>query len=109
MDYVCKEFTSKDNRSDWTSPIRTTTAPDRHPAVSGPVVRRSCWDDHLGQGRHYVPQMREVLHWIRWSICDRGRTRLHRTDQPGDYVYVCTYPGHWITMNGIMKVVQPSP
>jgi len=27
-------------------------------------------------------------------------------DEPGDYPYVCTYPGHWQTMNGIMKVVE---
>ena len=25
-------------------------------------------------------------------------------DEPGDYVYMCTFPGHWILMNGIMKV-----
>ncbi len=23
---------------------------------------------------------------------------------PGDYVYVCTFPGHWRIMKGIMKV-----
>ena len=62
------------------------------------------------KARHYVPQMREVLHWI--PVVDpRSRAELVFTapDQPGDYVYVCTYPGHWTTMNGIMKVVQPSP
>ncbi|MGY8641942.1 MAG: plastocyanin/azurin family copper-binding protein [Verrucomicrobiales bacterium] len=24
--------------------------------------------------------------------------------EPGEYPYLCTFPGHWIIMNGIMKV-----
>jgi uncharacterized protein len=24
----------------------------------------------------------------------------------GDYPYVCTFPGHWSIMNGVMKVVK---
>ena len=26
--------------------------------------------------------------------------------EPGDYPYICTYPGHWAIMNGIMKVAE---
>ena len=26
--------------------------------------------------------------------------------EPGDYPYLCTYPGHWAIMNGVMKVVK---
>jgi glucose/arabinose dehydrogenase/azurin len=26
--------------------------------------------------------------------------------QPGEYVYVCTFPGHWIRMYGVMLVVE---
>jgi uncharacterized protein len=26
--------------------------------------------------------------------------------QVGDYPYVCTFPGHWSIMNGVMKVVK---
>jgi uncharacterized protein len=26
--------------------------------------------------------------------------------QPGDYPYMCTFPGHWRIMNGVMKVVK---
>jgi hypothetical protein len=25
-------------------------------------------------------------------------------EEPGDYPYVCTFPGHWRVMNGLMKV-----
>ena len=24
--------------------------------------------------------------------------------QPGDYPYICTFPGHWMVMNGVMHV-----
>jgi azurin len=27
-------------------------------------------------------------------------------DQAGDYPFVCTFPGHWRLMTGIMKVVK---
>ena len=26
-------------------------------------------------------------------------------EEPGDYGFLCTYPTHWLTMNGIMRVV----
>jgi hypothetical protein len=29
-----------------------------------------------------------------------------RTDQPGIYPYVCTFPGHWVVMNGEMIVAK---
>ncbi len=27
-------------------------------------------------------------------------------DEPGDYVYVCTYPGHGQLMHGVLKVTK---
>lgn len=27
-------------------------------------------------------------------------------ETPGDYPYICTYPGHWTLMNGLMHVVE---
>jgi putative heme-binding domain-containing protein len=29
--------------------------------------------------------------------------------EPGDYPYVCTFPGHWVRMNGVMHVVDALP
>ena len=31
--------------------------------------------------------------------------RFTAPSEPGDYPYVCTFPGHWIRMNGVMHVV----
>ena len=28
-------------------------------------------------------------------------------DKPGEYPYVCTYPGHYLVMRGVLKVVAP--
>ncbi|WP_448633457.1 plastocyanin/azurin family copper-binding protein [Pedobacter panaciterrae] len=27
-------------------------------------------------------------------------------DKPGDYPFLCTFPGHWSIMNGVMKVTK---
>jgi len=30
--------------------------------------------------------------------------RFHAPEEPGIYPYVCTFPGHWVVMNGVMVV-----
>lgn len=32
--------------------------------------------------------------------------RFHAPTEPGIYPYVCTFPGHWIVMNGVMVVAD---
>ena len=41
------------------------------------------------------------------SAGDRGELRFIAPDRPGRYPYVCTYPGHWRMMNGVMTVRTP--
>ena len=53
----------------------------------------------------YVPKMPEVLHATK--LVNPGETiTLEFTvpDTPGDYPFVCTFPGHWRGMNGILRV-----
>ena len=57
--------------------------------------------------RHYVPSMPEVLQASK--MLQPGQ--LERLDivaptEPGEYPYVCTYPGHWRRMYGVMRVVK---
>ena len=55
--------------------------------------------------RNYVPDMKEILHYI--PILNPGeeyKLRIKLPDEPGDYPYVCTFPGHWQSMNGVIKV-----
>jgi azurin len=30
--------------------------------------------------------------------------RFRAPETPGSYPYVCTFPGHWVIMNGVMEV-----
>jgi putative heme-binding domain-containing protein len=57
--------------------------------------------------RNFVPKTSDVLQATK--LLNPGETQrlaFIAPAQPGDYPYVCTYPGHWITMNGVMHVVE---
>ena len=111
MDYDRKEFTVEAGQ-----PVRLVLRnPDDKPhnlVIGTPgslreIGRRATLlgTTSRAKDRHYVPAMREVLHWIP-IVEPRSSAELVFTapSAPGDYVYVCTYPGHWTTMHGVMKV-----
>ena len=55
--------------------------------------------------KSYVPDLSEVLHFI--PVIDPEKQHsLHFTAprQAGDYPYICTFPGHWMAMQGILRV-----
>ncbi len=59
------------------------------------------------QGRLYVPQSSKVL--FATKLVEPGQqVKLSFTapEQPGDYPYVCTFPGHWRRMVGTLAVVK---
>lgn len=59
------------------------------------------------QGRIHVPASPKVLHATR--MIEAGQqTKLSFTApaEPGDYQYVCTFPGHWMRMVGTLAVVK---
>jgi putative membrane-bound dehydrogenase-like protein len=54
---------------------------------------------------NYVPKMREILHATELVSPEGNATLVFiAPEQPGEYPYLCTVPGHWRIMNGIMKV-----
>ncbi|MCA9053445.1 MAG: c-type cytochrome, partial [Planctomycetaceae bacterium] len=56
---------------------------------------------------HFVPKVSEVLaHTKLLQPRDRETLLFTVPGQVGDYPFVCTYPGHWRTMNGVLHVVQ---
>lgn len=61
--------------------------------------------DPEGLARHYVPESDEVLVWTD-MVNPKGEFAIHFDAPPakGDYPYLCTFPGHWMVMNGTMKV-----
>ena len=59
--------------------------------------------------QQYVPEIPQVLYSTR--LVDPGQTLAFQFKVPGQegqYPYVCTFPGHWRIMNGILKVVAPA-
>lgn len=61
--------------------------------------------DPEGAEKNYVPQIPEVIVATR-LVDPQGRETLVFTvpEKPGEYPFVCTVPGHWRLMNGVMKV-----
>jgi len=57
--------------------------------------------------RHYVPQVNEVL--FATKLVNPGESYTLKFQAPkvkGNYPYICTFPGHWRGMTGVMKVVD---
>ncbi|WP_423735504.1 PVC-type heme-binding CxxCH protein [Chitinophaga caseinilytica] len=72
----------------------------------GQAANKLAADPH-GAEMNYVPEMPEVLFSTR--LVNPQETvvlRFKVPGEPGDYPFVCTFPGHWSIMNGIMKVVR---
>ena len=62
-----------------------------------------------GAAQQFVPALPQVL--FATPLVDPGQTitvRFRAPDQPGQYPYVCTFPGHWRLMNGVLNVVPPA-
>jgi uncharacterized protein len=61
-----------------------------------------------GLAQQYVPQMQQVIFYTK--LVEPGETftvQFKAPTQPGQYPYVCTFPGHWRIMNGVLTVSQP--
>ena len=55
--------------------------------------------------QNYVPKIPQVIAATR-LVDPEGRESLVfiAPTEPGEYPFICTVPGHWRIMNGIMKV-----
>ena len=59
--------------------------------------------------RHYVPESDKVVAWT--DIVEPGGSQTIHFEAPrtpGRYPYLCSFPGHWMVMNG-MLVVDDGP
>jgi putative membrane-bound dehydrogenase-like protein len=62
-----------------------------------------------GLTQQYVPDVPQVLFATR--LLEPGQTvtfQFKAPTDPGQYPYVCTFPAHWKTMNGVLNVVTPA-
>ncbi len=63
--------------------------------------------DPNGAEKQYVPRIPEVLSFIKLLNPDEeGSITFTAPTKPGDYPFVCTFPGHWRIMNGILRVTK---
>ncbi|WP_161889093.1 plastocyanin/azurin family copper-binding protein [Pontibacter russatus] len=63
--------------------------------------------DPKGAQLNYVPQIPAVLFATKLLNPEEVVTLTFTApSEPGDYTFVCTFPGHWRMMNGIMKVTK---
>ncbi|WP_395717104.1 LamG-like jellyroll fold domain-containing protein [Prosthecobacter sp.] len=61
--------------------------------------------DPQGMQKHYVPDSDDVIAYTDMTN-PKAEFVIHLTapKEKGDYPYLCTFPGHWMVMNGVMKV-----
>ena len=61
-----------------------------------------------GAASDYVPEMDDLI-LAHTPVAKPGETvsvTFTAPEEPGDYGFVCTYPGHWATGQGTMQVVR---
>ncbi|MFK7848701.1 MAG: PVC-type heme-binding CxxCH protein [Rhodothermales bacterium] len=59
-----------------------------------------------GLAKNYVPQIANVI--AATPLIDAGEKvviTFQAPTVPGEYPFICTFPGHWRVMNGILKVL----
>jgi uncharacterized protein len=62
--------------------------------------------DPQAMAKHYTPESPDVLaHSTKLiGIGQSDIIEFTAPTAPGDYPYLCTFPGHWRLMNGVLKV-----
>ncbi|MEO5997366.1 MAG: PVC-type heme-binding CxxCH protein [Chitinophagaceae bacterium] len=61
-----------------------------------------------GYEKNFVPKIAEVL--FATPLVSGGKNftlDFKAPDKLGEYPFICSFPGHWQTMKGVMKVVKP--
>jgi len=57
--------------------------------------------------KNYIPNLPQVVAFTPLVNPDQSyRLTFTAPTEPGNYPYICTFPGHWRIMNGVMKVVK---
>lgn len=57
-----------------------------------------------GRELDFVPKSPDVLAHTKLLGPGEEQTLTFSAPPPGEYEYVCTYPGHWSIMNGVLTV-----
>lgn len=70
----------------------------------GDQVNLMITDPH-GLAKHYVPDSKDVLVYTDMTQPKESFSiHFEAPTEKGEYPYLCTFPGHWMVMNGVLKV-----
>jgi len=63
--------------------------------------------DPIAINIHYVPEMEGIIAMSPLVYPgEQYAIYFDSPDEPGEYPFVCTFPGHWMIMRGILEVVE---
>ena len=66
--------------------------------------------DPKGIEMNYIPKMPEVLFSTKLiNPNETVKVRFRVPTEPGDYPFICSFPGHWRIMNGVLTVTAGGP
>lgn len=75
--------------------------PDAEPAVIAAVNTMGL----EGMEKHFVPNVPGIIAATKLlAPTEKQVLTFNAPPQEGEYLYVCTFPGHWFTMRGVMRV-----
>ncbi|WP_340105091.1 plastocyanin/azurin family copper-binding protein [Rhodohalobacter sp. 8-1] len=75
------------------------------PETADPVGRQAMNLGLQGEDMEYIPETDDVLYHTNVVLPGRSETIYFTVpDEPGTYQYVCTFPGHYISMRGTLVV-----
>ena len=61
--------------------------------------------DPQAMAKGYIPESEDILFATKLINPKESETiEFTAPTEPGEYPYTCTFPGHWMVMQGVMKV-----
>jgi azurin len=61
--------------------------------------------DPGGLAKGFIPDSPNILHASKLLEPNTGEImRFTAPEKPGNYPFLCTFPGHWVVMKGVMIV-----
>jgi len=81
------------------------TRPGQMLSVAAAAERMATSPDAFA--RHFVPESKQIVAATRLLQARQTQTLVFEVPvETGEYPFVCTFPNHWRTMNGVMHVVK---
>lgn len=116
--YDIKEFTVKPGQKVKLTLINPADSVTRQPHnvlivkpgkkdVVGMAANAGMTDPTFLTTKNAVPESTDILfHSKLVQAGEQDTMEFTAPAEEGDYPYICTYPGHWAIMHGVMKVVK---